>query len=83
MAKFIPKLSERTDKLRKLLNMNEPWNWGEEQQKDFEKIKQMLTEGPCLAHYAKDKENIVTPDASTIGLGKTLWQKQHTGTQNR
>ena len=39
----------------------------------------MLTEGPCLAHYAKDKENIVTTDASTTGLGITLWQKQHDG----
>ena len=30
----------------------------------------MLTEGPCLAHYAKDKDNIVTTDASTTELGK-------------
>ena len=58
MAKFLPKFSERTGKLRKLLKKNEPWIWKEEKQKDFEKIKQMLTEGPCLAHYAKDKENI-------------------------
>ena len=71
MAKFLPKFSKRTNKLRKLLKKNEPWNWGE-QQKDFEKIKQMLTEGPCLAHYVKDKENIVTTDASTTGLGVTL-----------
>ena len=79
MAKFLPKLSERTDRLRKLLKKNEPWNWEEEKQKDFEKIKQMLTEGPCLAHYAKDKDNIVTTDASTTGLGITLWQKQDDG----
>ena len=39
----------------------------------------MLTEGPCLAHYAKDKNNIVTTDASTTGLGITLWQKQDDG----
>ena len=43
------------------------------------KIKQMLTEGPCLAHNAKVKENIVTTDASTTGLGITLWQKQDDG----
>ena len=55
MAKFLPKLSEQIDRLRKLLKKNEPWKWGEEQQKDFGKIKQRLTEGPCLAHYAKDK----------------------------
>ena len=76
VAKFLPKLSEQTDRLRNLLKKNEPWKWGEEQQKDFGKIKQMLTEGPYLAHYAKDKENIVTKDASTTGLGITLWQKQ-------
>ena len=79
MAKFLPKLSEQTDRLRKLLKKNEPWRWGDEQQKDFKKIKQMLTEGPCLAHYAKDKDNIVTTDASTTGLGITLWQKQDEG----
>ena len=39
----------------------------------------MLTEGPCLARYAKDKDNIVTTDASTTGLGITLWQKQDDG----
>ena len=79
MAKFLPKLSEQTDRLRKLLKKNEPWKWGEEQQKDIGKIKQMLTEGPCLAHYAKDKENILTTDASNTGLGITLWQKQDDG----
>ena len=36
----------------------------------------MLTEGPCLAHYAKDENNI---DTSTTGLGITLWQKQDDG----
>ena len=70
---------EQTDRLRKLLKTNEPWIWGYEPQKDFGKIKQMLTEGPCLAHYAKDKDNIVTTDASTTGLGITLWQKQDDG----
>ena len=39
----------------------------------------MLTEGPCLAHYAKEKDNIVTTNASTTGLGITLWQKQDDG----
>ena len=39
----------------------------------------MLTEGPCLAHYAKDKDNIVTTDASTTGLRITLWQKEDDG----
>ena len=39
----------------------------------------MLTEGPCIAHYAKDKDNMVTTDASKTGLRFTLWQKQDNG----
>ena len=53
--------------------------WGPEQETDFNRIKQMLTEGPCLAHYAEKKDNIVTTDASTTGLGITLWRKQDDG----
>ena len=79
MAKFEPKLSERTDRLRKLLKKNEPWKCGLEQETDFNRIKQMLTEGPCLAHYAKDKDNLVTTDASKTGLGIALWHKQDDG----
>ena len=39
----------------------------------------MLTEKPCLGHYAKDKENLVKTDASKTGFGITLWQKQDNG----
>ena len=35
LAKFLPQLSEKTDRLRKLLKKNEPWIWGEEQEKVF------------------------------------------------
>ena len=38
--------------------------------------KQMLTERPCLAHYGKDKDTMVTIYASKTGLGISLWQKQ-------
>ena len=79
LANFLLKLSEKTDQLRKLLKKNEPWTWGEEREKDFKQIKQMLTEKPCLAHYANDKCNMVTTDASKTGLGITLWQKQDNG----
>ena len=36
----------------------------------------MLTEGPSLAHSAKDRGNIVTTAASKTGLGRTPWQNQ-------
>ena len=76
LAKFIPKLSEKTDNLRSSLKKNTEWIWDHEKQEHFEKIKKLLTQKPGLAHYAKDRENIVTTDASKTGLGITLWQKQ-------
>ena len=76
MAELLPKLSQRMDRLRKLLKKNETWNCETVQEEDFGKIKQMLNESPCLAHYAKDKDNILMSDAITTGLGITLWQKQ-------
>ena len=60
LAKFLPKLTEQTDRLRKRLKKEEPWKWGPEQEADLNWIKQMLTEGPCLPHYAKGKDNTVT-----------------------
>ena len=79
LAKFIPRLSERTERLRRLLKKESKWNWGKEQDEDFNNRKKLLTEEPCLAHYAKDRDNIVTTDASKTGLGITLWQKQSDG----
>ena len=54
LAKFLPKLSEKTDELRKLLKKNTKWEWDERKSADFKNIKKMLTENLCLAHYAKD-----------------------------
>ena len=42
----------------------------------FENLKQKITELSCLAHYNSDYPNIITTDASTKGLGATLWQEQ-------
>ena len=36
----------------------------------------MVTKTQCLAHFARDRDSIVTTDASRTGPGKTLWQKQ-------
>ena len=72
MVKFMPKLSEQTDRLRKLLK-NEQWKGEPEHDTDFNRICQMLTEGPCLAHYTNYNENMVTTDARKTGIGITLW----------
>ena len=45
----------------------------------FNNLKKQNTQLPYLAHYNPKSENILTTDASTKGLGATLWQKQKDG----
>ena len=78
-GKTLTKIIETNTPVEKKLNKTDPWKWGSEKEADLNRIKQMLTECPCLAHYAKDKDNMVTTDASKTGLRITLWQKQHDG----
>ena len=37
----------------------------------------MITEIPCIAYFAGDRDTVVTTDESPTGLGKILWQKQN------
>ena len=48
----------------------------QKEKEGFIEIKKMVTDIPCLAHFARDRDNIVTTNASSTGLGITLWQKQ-------
>ena len=42
---------------------------GKKQEDNFNKVNKILAEELCLAHYAKDRENIVTTDESKTGHG--------------
>ena len=79
LSKYIDNLSAQTDSLRELLKKDKDWIWTEEHTQAFENLKQKITELPCLAHYNPDYPNIITIDASTKGLGATLWQEQPDG----
>ena len=52
---------------------------GKEQDEDLNNITKMLTEEYCLAQNDKDRDDIVSINASKFGLGMTLWQKQTDG----
>ena len=79
LSKYIENLSAQTDILRKLLKKQNEWIWTDEHTKAFNNLKELITQLPCLAHYNPKSENILTTDASTEGLGATLWQKQKDG----
>ena len=52
---------------------------GDERGNNLGKLTQMLSEWPCSAYYVKDKHKIVTTDATTTELEKTMWQEQPDG----
>ena len=79
LAKFLPRLWEKTGKTPRTPKKGLGMELAETTRRGFLHHKEMLTEEPCLAHYAEDRENIVTTDASKTELGISLWQKQPDG----
>ena len=56
-----------------LLKKQNKWTWTDEYTKVFNNLKKLITQLPSLAHYNSKSENNLTTDASTKGLGATLW----------
>ena len=51
------------------------FEWGEECQRSFDKLKASLTEAPVLTQPTSDKEYVIFSDASLNGLGCVLMQE--------
>ena len=67
-------LSGKADRIMRLLKKDVKWEWTQEINDDFEKLKKETTEAPCLAHFDPKKDNFITADAFNNGLlGATLW----------
>uniref|UniRef100_A0A0A9YGK9 RNA-directed DNA polymerase n=1 Tax=Lygus hesperus TaxID=30085 RepID=A0A0A9YGK9_LYGHE len=79
VAKFVPLKSEILEPISSLLSPKKAWIWGTQQQKSFETVKTVLTTTPCLALYSPDRETVISCDASMMGLGAVLLQKQPSG----
>ena len=73
------KTSSSNGSFGQLRKKDTEWKWTEEHTEAFKKIKQRITELPCLAHHNSNYPNILTKDTSTKGLGATLWQEQPDG----
>ena len=79
VAKFIPNLSTVNEPLRQLLREDTPWCWESNEERCFERLKELLTDDSVLAYYDVNKELTITCDASSQGLGATLWQDDDQG----
>lgn len=75
--RFVPNFSHVAAPLTHLTKENVAFQWSDEQQRAFDRLKQSLQTSPVLGHFDQDAETEVHTDASNKGLGAVLIQKQN------
>ena len=73
-AKFIPNFAQIADPLRQLLRKGQSFFWGSEQQKSYEKLKELMTSAKALAYFRNDSKTRIVADAGPGGIGAVLLQ---------
>ena len=75
-SRFIPHFATLSEPLRRLTRKETPFNFGPEQKKSFESLKQKMAEACTLAYFDKNAPTKIITDASPVGLGAVLVQEQ-------
>ena len=65
--------------LRELLKDDVPWCWNAVHEEALQQLKKMITTAPVLAYYSPHVRTVVSPDASSFGIGAVLFQVQEDG----
>jgi hypothetical protein len=79
--KFIKNSASTLEVFHNLLRKNVPFNWTDKCQVAFEQIKNYLTSSPVLAIFDRDCPILIYTDASGVGIGAVLKQRQDNGTE--
>lgn len=74
LAKFVPKLSDITEPLRKLTQKDVPWCWNSIIDEAFETVKSVIASAAVLRYYDVSHPVVIQCDASQSGLGASLLQ---------
>ncbi|GJX95732.1 putative reverse transcriptase domain-containing protein [Tanacetum coccineum] len=80
--RFIENFSKIAKSLTILTQKSKTFNWGEEQEYAFQTLKDKLCNAPVLALPDGSKDFVVYCDASGIGLGCVLMQRDHKSLQH-
>ena len=78
-GRYINNLSTIEEPLRRLTRKNVIWQWGNEQECSFQELKKRLTCATSMAYFNPTAHTQVIVDASPVGLGAILVQKQGDG----
>ena len=74
LARFLPRLSDLCEPLRKLILKETAWHWNETHDQAMDAIKKAVTEHPILSYYKPDEELTLQTDSSETGMGCALIQ---------
>ena len=74
LSKFLPKLSDVCEPLRKLTVQNVEWCWLDAHDRAVSEIKKLVCASPVLKYYDPKEELTLQCDASLTGLGASLLQ---------
>ncbi|KAL0195098.1 hypothetical protein M9458_008670, partial [Cirrhinus mrigala] len=77
LAKFLPRLSDVCEPLRRLLDKGVAWHWLPRHDEAVQEIKRMITDTPVLKYYDIDKPVTIQSDASKNGLSCCLLQQDN------
>ncbi|CAC5394823.1 unnamed protein product [Mytilus coruscus] len=75
LSKFLPKLSDICEPLRKLTLKDSEFCWIENHDKALEELKRLVTAEPVLRYYDPKLKLTVQSDASQTGLGAAVMQE--------
>ena len=74
LSRFLPKLSDICEPLRRLTDKNAKWLWTKVHNDAVETIKHLISREPLLRYYRLEDEVTIQCDASQTGLGTVLLQ---------
>ena len=80
-GKFLPNLSTTLFPLYRLLRKDFPWKWDYEEEKAFQKSKDMLTSSSLLTHFDSNLPLMLACDASAYGIGAVLAHRMPDGSE--
>ena len=74
MSPFMPKLSDATEPLRRLLKKDTEFSWTPSHDSAFQQVQNLICTETTLAYFDPQKTTTVQVDASQKGLGAALMQ---------
>ena len=80
-ARFLTYLATHLAPLHRLLQKDEHWIWGKEQECAFRTVREMLLQDRVLTHFNPDLPVVVACDSSSYGLGAVLSHRMPDGSE--